>query len=671
MPQKKRKILVTSALPYANGSIHMGHLVEYLQTDIWVRFQKLRGHTCTYVCASDAHGTPIMLKARELGVSPEALTERISAEFIRDFSDFDIEFDNFHSTHSPENEALVAEIYTTLRDTGDIYTRTIEQSYDEKEGMFLPDRFVRGTCPICKSADQYGDACEVCGATYSPEDLIDPVSVLSGTPPVKRESEHYFFKLSEYTERLRDWMDSAALDRNMLAKLEEWFETGLQDWDISRDAPYFGFKIPGTENKYFYVWLDAPVGYMASFKNLCARDTSLSFDDYWKAGSDTELYHFIGKDIMYFHTLFWPAVLKGAGYRTPSSVFAHGFLTVNGQKMSKARGTFINGRAYLDHLNPNHLRYYYAAKLGPTIEDIDLNLEDFVARVNSDLVGKLVNIASRCAGFISKRFDGQLSAALENEALFAEFADCSESIAEHYENREYSKAMRMIMTLADSANRYIDEYKPWLMIKDDSKADAVQAVCTQGLNMFRSLIIYLSPVIPGVATDARAFLNESAWSWSDAAAPLLNTHINKFKPLLTRVETQQVDAMVQQSKSSLTKPVEVAPATQDNTISIDDFMKVDLRIARIEKAEPVDGADKLLALTLDIGGDTRNVFAGIKAAYDPATLIGRHVVVVANLAPRKMRFGVSEGMVLAAGPGGEDIFLLSSDDGAKPGMRVK
>tara|TARA_R110000782_G_scaffold103992_1_gene191679 strand:+ start:94 stop:2109 length:2016 start_codon:yes stop_codon:yes gene_type:complete len=671
MPQKQRKILVTSALPYANGSIHMGHLVEYLQTDIWVRFQKLRGHTCTYVCASDAHGTPIMLKARELGVSPEALTERISAEFIRDFSDFDIEFDNFHSTHSPENEALVAEIYTKLRDTGDIYTRTIEQSYDEKEGMFLPDRFVRGTCPICKSADQYGDACEVCGATYSPEDLIDPVSVLSGTPPVKRESEHYFFKLSEYTERLRDWMDSAALDRNMLAKLEEWFETGLQDWDISRDAPYFGFKIPGTENKYFYVWLDAPVGYMASFKNLCARDTSLSFDDYWKAGSDTELYHFIGKDIMYFHTLFWPAVLKGAGYRTPSSVFAHGFLTVNGQKMSKARGTFINGRAYLDHLNPNHLRYYYAAKLGPTIEDIDLNLEDFVARVNSDLVGKLVNIASRCAGFISKRFDGQLSAALENEALFAEFADCSESIAEHYENREYSKAMRMIMTLADSANRYIDEYKPWLMIKDDSKADAVQAVCTQGLNMFRSLIIYLSPVIPGVATDARAFLNESAWSWSDAAAPLLNTRINKFKPLLTRVETQQVDAMVEQSKSSLTKPVEVAPATQDNTISIDDFMKVDLRIARIEKAEPVDGADKLLALTLDIGGDTRNVFAGIKAAYDPATLIGRHVVVVANLAPRKMRFGVSEGMVLAAGPGGEDIFLLSSDDGAKPGMRVK
>ncbi len=671
MPQKQRKILVTSALPYANGSIHMGHLVEYLQTDIWVRFQKLRGHTCTYVCASDAHGTPIMLKARELGISPEALTEQVSAEFIRDFSDFDIEFDNFHSTHSPENEALVADIYGKLHETGDIYTRTIEQSYDEKEGMFLPDRFVRGTCPICKSADQYGDACEVCGATYSPEDLIDPVSVLSGTPPVKRQSEHYFFKLSEYADRLRQWMDSAALDRNMVAKLEEWFETGLQDWDISRDAPYFGFKIPGTEDKYFYVWLDAPVGYMASFKNLCARDKSLDFDDYWKAGSDAELYHFIGKDIMYFHTLFWPAVLTGSGYRTPTSVFAHGFLTVNGQKMSKARGTFINGRAYLDHLNPNHLRYYYAAKLGPTIEDIDLNLEDFVARVNSDLVGKLVNIASRCAGFISKRFDGQLSAKLENESLFAEFAASAEPIAKHYENREYSKAMRMVMTLADSANRYIDEYKPWLMIKDDSKSDSVQAVCTQGLNMFRSLIIYLSPVIPGVAADARAFLNESDWTWSDAATPLLGTQINKFKPLLTRVETQQVDAMVEQSKSSLTKPAEAAPATQDKSISIDDFMKVDLRIARIDNAEPVDGADKLIALTLDIGGETRNVFAGIKAAYDPATLIGRHVVVVANLAPRKMRFGVSEGMVLAAGPGGEDIFLLSPDDGAKPGMRVK
>ena len=671
MSPKQRKILVSSALPYANGSIHMGHLVEYLQTDIWVRFQKLRGHQCTYVCASDSHGTPIMLKARELGISPEALTERISAEFVRDFSDFGIEFDNFHTTHSPENEALVADIYARLRESGDIYTRTIEQSYDEKESMFLPDRFVRGTCPVCKSADQYGDACEVCGATYSPEDLINPLSVLSGTAPVKRESEHYFFKLSEYGDRLREWMDSASLDKNMLAKLEEWFDTGLQDWDISRDAPYFGFKIPGTEDKYFYVWLDAPVGYMASFRNLCDRDESLDFDEYWKADSDTELYHFIGKDIMYFHTLFWPAVLIGAGYRTPTSVFAHGFLTVNGQKMSKARGTFINGRAYLDHLNPSHLRYYYAAKLGPTIEDIDLNLDDFIARVNSDLVGKLVNIASRCAGFISKRFDGNLASTLENEELFRNFADSSELIADHYENREYSKAMRVIMTLADSANRYIDEYKPWLMIKEDDKADDVQAICTQGLNMFRSLMIYLAPVIPGVAESARAFLNEDSWRWENAATPLLGSTINKFKPLLTRVEPEQVNAMVEQSKSSLSKTEESPPVDKDDTISIDDFMKVDLRIARIDNAEPVDGADKLLALTLNTGDETRNVFAGIKTAYDPATLIGRHVVVVANLAPRKMRFGVSEGMVLAAGPGGEDIFLLSPDDGAKPGMRVK
>tara|TARA_R110002096_G_scaffold65006_4_gene158303 strand:+ start:30155 stop:32170 length:2016 start_codon:yes stop_codon:yes gene_type:complete len=671
MPEKPRKILVTSALPYANGSIHMGHLVEYLQTDIWVRFQKLRGHQCTYVCASDAHGTPIMLKARELGVTPVELTQKISAEFVRDFSDFGVEFDNYYTTHSPENEALVTEIYERLRQTGDIYTRTIEQSYDEKEGMFLPDRFVRGTCPICKSADQYGDACEVCGATYSPEDLIDPLSVLSGTTPVKRESEHYFFKLSEYADRLRDWMNSAALDRNMLAKLAEWFESGLQDWDISRDAPYFGFQIPGTDDKYFYVWLDAPVGYMASFKNLCDRDENLNFEEYWNADSDAEIYHFIGKDIMYFHTLFWPAVLKGSGYRTPSSVFAHGFLTVNGQKMSKARGTFINGRAYLDHLNPSHLRYYYAAKLGPTIDDIDLNLEDFIARVNSDLVGKLVNIASRCAGFISKRFDGRLANELENAELFHSIAAQADTIAGYYENREYSKAMRAIMALADDANRYIDEFKPWVMIKDEKQVDAVQNVCTQGLNMFRSLMIYLAPVIPAVATDAREFLQESAWSWDDAAAPLLGTTISKFKPLLTRVEQKQVDAMVEQSKASLAQSETPPAETEDDYISIDDFMNVDLRIARIEKAEAVDGADKLLALTLNVGEETRQVFAGIKAAYQPDALIGRHVVVVANLAPRKMRFGVSEGMVLAAGPGGEDIFLLSPDDGAKAGMRVK
>jgi methionyl-tRNA synthetase len=668
MSQQQRKILVTSALPYANGPIHMGHLVEYLQTDIWVRFQKLRGHQCTYVCASDAHGTPIMLKARELGIAPEELTEKVSAEFIQDFSDFGIDFDNYYTTHSAENEAFVSQIFTTLKDAGDVYSRTIEQSYDEKEGMFLPDRFVRGTCPKCKSDDQPGDACEVCGTTNTPESLINPVSVLSGTTPVQRESEHYFFRLGQYEQHLRQWMRDAKLDKNVVSKLDEWFEAGLQDWDISRDAPYFGFKIPGTDDKYFYVWLDAPVGYMASFKNLCDRTDGLDFDEYWKTDSEAEMYHFIGKDIMYFHTLFWPAVLKGAGYRLPTSVFAHGFLTVNGQKMSKSRGTFIKARTYLDNLNPEFLRYYYAAKLGPTIEDIDLNLEDFTARVNSDLVGKLINIASRCAGFISKRFDGKLADSLPDEKLFAEFAAASEIIAEHFERREYSKAMRHIMTLADQANRYIDEKKPWLMIKNEEQVAEVQLVCTQGLNMFRSLMIYLAPVIPTVAQDARSFLNETSWQWSSASTPLLAATLPKFKPLLTRVETEQVERIVEQSRESTAV---AEKEQQDDIISIDDFMKVDLRIARIDNAEPVEGADKLLALSLDLGESKRQVFAGIKAAYDPQTLIGRHVVVVANLAPRKMRFGVSEGMVLASGPGGEDIFLLSPDEGAKPGMRVK
>jgi len=667
MTDAPRKILVTSALPYANGSIHMGHLVEYIQTDIWVRFQKLRGHTCTYVCASDAHGTPIMIKARELGVTPEELTTRVSKEFEEDFAAFGVDFDNYHTTHSPENEALTVEMFEALRAAGDIYTKTIEQAYDEKEGMFLPDRFVRGTCPFCKTPDQYGDACENCSKTYTPADLIDPVSVISGTKPVTRESEHYFFRLSEYEDRLRAWMKSATLDRNAVAKLDEWFEAGLQDWDISRDAPYFGFRIPGTEDKYFYVWLDAPVGYPASFRNLCDRRDDLDFDEYWRPGHDTEVYHFIGKDIMYFHMLFWPAVLEGSGFRTPTSVFAHGFLTVNGYKMSKSRGTFIKARTYLDNLDPSHLRYYYAAKLGASIEDIDLNLDDFIARVNADLVGKLVNIASRCAGFIGKRFDGRLSGTLPDETLFGEFAAASETLASLYESREFSKAMRLIMGLADKANRYIDDNKPWVMIKDDAKLDDVQQVCTQGLNMFRSLMIYLAPVIPAVAEGARHFLGDDEWHWADASAPLLGATIEKFTPLLKRIEPEQVQRMIDQSRETH----QPEPAEQDDTISIDDFTKVDLRIARIEKAEPVEGADKLLALTLDLGDSTRNVFAGIKAAYEPGALVGRHVVVVANLAPRKMRFGVSEGMVLAAGPGGEDIFLLTPDDGAAPGMRVK
>ena len=662
--------MVSSALPYANGSIHMGHLVEYIQSDIWARFQKLRGHNCTYVCAADAHGTPIMIKARQEGIAPEALVERVAAEQLADLESFGVAFDNFHSTHSSENEELVTRMYRALRDNDYIYTETIQQAYDETEKMFLPDRFVKGTCPVCKSEDQYGDACEVCGSTYNPSDLIDPVSVLSGTAPVLRDSEHYFFRLSDFGDRLRQWMSDASLHPNITSKLNEWFEAGLQDWDISRDAPYFGFRIPDTEDKYFYVWLDAPVGYLASFLNLCRERGEPDFDAYWREDSEHEVYHFIGKDIVYFHTLFWPAVLEGAGMRKPTSVFAHGFLTVNGKKMSKSRGTFINARTYRDNLDPSCLRYYYAAKLGPGMEDIDLNLEDFVARVNSDLVGKLVNIASRCAGFISKRFDGQLADALDDDGIYAEFRDAAESIAAHYEAREYSKAMRIVMSLADTANRYIEEQKPWVMIKNADQQDAVQAVCTQGLNLFRALMIYLTPVLPAIADEAQTLFGEDAWSWADVDKPRLSTSIQPYKPLLTRVETKQVDMMVDQSKPKSESSDATPAETDEATISIDDFMKVDLRVAKVVAAEAVEGAEKLLQLTLDLGDHQRSVFSGIKAAYNPEDLVGRHVIAVANLAPRKMRFGVSEGMVLASGPGGSDIFLLSIDDGAKPGMRV-
>jgi methionyl-tRNA synthetase len=557
-------------------------------------------------------------------------------------------------------------MYTALRDAGHIYTKVIEQAYDGTEKMFLPDRFVKGTCPNpkCNSEDQYGDACEVCGKTYSPADLIDPVSVLSGTKPIWKKSEHYFFKLSEFEDRLHKWMDAANLHRNITSKLEEWFDAGLQDWDISRDAPYFGFKIPDTDDKFFYVWLDAPIGYLASFLQLSNRRDDLDFDDYWMAGSDKEAYHFIGKDIVYFHTLFWPAVLEGSGFRLPTSVFAHGFLTVNGRKMSKSRGTFIKARTYLDNLNPNHLRYYYAAKLGPGMDDIDMNLDDFVARVNSDLIGKLVNIASRCGGFITKSFDGRLADALDDPGLFAEFSGASEKIADHFESREYSKAMREVMALADKANRYIEQKKPWAMAKDDSQSPGVQAVCTQGLNMFRTLMIYLTPVLPEMAQQVQKLFNEGSWDWQAANEPLLDHTISKYKPLLRRIENKQVERMVEQSRES-------GGDTDTSSITIDEFEKVDLRIARIDKAEPVEGADKLLKLTLDLGGETRSVFAGIKSAYEPESLEGRLVIAVANLQARKMRFGVSEGMVLAAGPGGEDIFLLSPDDGAEPGMRVK
>jgi methionyl-tRNA synthetase len=545
-----RKILVSSALPYANGAIHMGHLVEYLQSDIWARFQKMRGHQCTYVCAADAHGTPIMIKARQEKISPEQLVTRVAAEQHEDLKAFGVAFDNFYTTHSDENEQLVGRIFNALNDAGYIHKKTIEQAYDEKENMFLPDRFVRGTCPRCGAEDQYGDACEVCGATYSPNDLIDPISVLSNTAPVWRESEHYFFKLGDFEARLKSWIKEADLHQNITSKLEEWFDAGLRDWDISRDAPYFGFLIPGTSDKYFYVWLDAPIGYIASFLNYCNNHDGIDFDEYWDPDSETEVYHFIGKDIVYFHTLFWPAVLAGSGFRVPTSVFAHGFLTINGKKMSKARGTFINARTYLDHLNPNHLRYYYAAKLGPGMDDIDLSLDDFIARVNSDLVGKLVNIASRCAGFISKRFDDQLSATLDDPELFEKFTEQSEVIAEHYESREYSKAMRTVMSLADEANRYIEHNKPWVMIKDESQMDAVQDVCTQGLNMFRTLMVYLTPVVPDLASDARQLFFEDEWDWTSAQTPVLGQAVAKFKPLITRVEQSDVDRIVEESKYS-------------------------------------------------------------------------------------------------------------------------
>ena len=668
MPEPVRKILVSSALPYANGDIHLGHLVEYVNSDIWARFQKLRGHECTYVCASDAHGTPIMIKARQESLTPEQLIDRVSGQQLRDLEAFEVEFDNFHTTHSDENEELVRRIYLALEKAGHIYAKTIEQAYDEVEKMFLPDRFVKGTCPRCGSEDQYGDACEICGATYAPADLINPLSVLSGTAPLWKESEHYFFRLSAFEEILRTWMKTAALHPHITSKLEEWFAAGLKDWDISRDAPYFGFLIPGTSDKYFYVWLDAPVGYAASFLHLSRRRNDLDFDEYWLPGNETELYHFIGKDIVYFHTLFWPAVLEGAGFRLPSSVFAHGFLTVNGKKMSKSRGTFVNARTYLANLNPSYLRYYYAAKLGPGMDDIDLNLEDFVARVNSDLVGKLVNIASRCAGFISRHFDGRLADRLDDPRLFREFTDIAGTLADHYENREYSKAMRAVMALADRANRYIEERKPWALAKDPGRLADVQAVCSQGLNMFRTLMIYLAPVLPAMARDTRALFREDAWQWQSAELPLLGQEIAEYRPLLTRMDASSVDDMVSQSKE---QPAPAASTRPPTPIGIDHFLEVDLRVARVMQAELVEGADKLLRLTLDLGGETRTVFAGIRAAYRPETLVGRHVIAVANLEPRKMRFGTSEGMVLAAGPGGEDIFLLSVDEGAVPGMRVR
>ncbi len=683
MPTKSRQILVTSALPYANGSIHIGHMVEYIQTDIWVRFQKMQGHQCTYVCADDAHGTPIMLRAQKEGITPEELISATDKEHRADFTDFNVNFDNFHSTHSDENREIVETIYKRLRDAGHIEQRTIKQAYDPEKEMFLPDRFIKGTCPKCGAEDQYGDNCEVCGATYAPTELKNPVSAISGATPIEKESEHYFFKLADFEPMLRKWISANHTQPAIANKVSEWFESGLQSWDISRDAPYFGFEIPDAPGKFFYVWLDAPMGYMASFKNLCDKRDDLNFDDYWKVDSEHEVYHFIGKDIAYFHTLFWPAVLSGSNYRTPTAVFCHGFLTVNGQKMSKSRGTFIKARTYLDNLNPEYLRYYFAAKLSNGVDDLDLNLDDFILRVNSDLVGKVVNIASRCAGYIKKKCNGQLSATCAEPELYQSFVQAGEKIAELFEQREFSHAIREIMALADKANQYIDEQKPWALAKEEGKEQQVQDIYSVGVNLFRVLMTYLKPVLPAMAEASESFLNIEPLNWADAATPLTDHEINKFKPLMTRVEQEKVDALVEASKEDLKqehdkkerkasiKKVDTKNDPIADEIQFDDFAKIDLRIAKIIKAEHVEGADKLLRLTLDIGDETRNVFAGIKSAYQPEDLEGKHTVMVANLAPRKMRFGVSEGMVLAAGPGGKDLWILEPHEGAQPGMRVK
>ena len=670
---KKRQILVTNALPYANAALHLGHILEYTQTDVWVRFQRMRGNECYYLSADDAHGTAIMLKADEKGISPEQHIADMRAIHEADFKDFLISVDNYHTTHSDENRAFSELIYNRLNDNGHIATREITQAFDPEKNLFLADRYIKGTCPKCHTDDQYGDNCESCGATYAPTDLINPVSAISGATPIEKASTHYFFKLPEFTQFLQDWTRSGVVQPEVANKLGEWLDSGLQEWDISRDAPYFGFEIPNAPGKFFYVWLDAPIGYIATFKNLCDRE-GMDFNHYWNEDSDTELYHFIGKDIINFHALFWPAMLKSAKFRTPTKICVHGFVTVNGKKMSKSRGTFINARCYLDHLDPEYLRYYYASKLSSSVEDIDLNLEDFQQKVNSDLVGKVVNIASRCAKFVANGNDGILSSRIENPALWAQVSGAAGKIAEYYENRDYSKAIREIMSQADAANEYIAAKEPWKLNKDATKKQEVQDICSLGINLFRVLLTYLKPVLPSMSDAGEKFLNDSL-SWASVTEPLLDHKINTFKPLMQRIEKVRVDAMVEASKQeasqSTAAPLEGAllddPIAAE--INFDEFMKVDLRVARIVKANHVEGAEKLLQLTLDIGGEIRNVFSGIKSSYNPADLEGRLTVMVANLAPRKMRFGMSEGMVLAAADK-EGIYLLQPDSGAQPGQRV-
>ena len=678
----QRKILVTSALPYANGDIHLGHLMEAIQTDIWVRLQKLRGHDCVWVCADDAHGTAIMLSAEAKGITPQQLIDQVNQQHQKDFADFLIGYDNFYTTHSEENRHFSESMYKAMDANGHIERRAIKQLYDPEKNLFLADRYIVGTCPKCKTEDQYGDNCEACGSTYSPSELINPRSAISGAVPVEKESEHFFFDLPAFKDMLQQWTRSGALQDQVANKLSEWLDEELQQWDISRDAPYFGFEIPGAPGKYFYVWVDAPIGYMASFKNYCDRE-GVDFDSYWQADSEAELYHFIGKDIINFHTLFWPAVLTSSGYRTPTAVFAHGFLTVDGTKMSKSRGTFVNARTYLDHLNPEYLRYYLAAKLSAGIDDLDLNLEDFALRVNSDLVGKVVNIASRCAGFINKGFDGRLAEQPDNLELLQGIQSIKAEVTAHFESREYGKAIRLIMAQADKANQYINDKEPWVIAKTDKQSAELQAICSTGINAFRLLLCYLKPVLPALAEKAEAFLNVEPLQWDDVDHLLTGHRLNKFQPLITRVETDKIQAMIDATQKAYAAQQEQATSKAaaaatgfEPEIVFDDFAKIDLRVARIIEAEHVEGADKLLALKLDLGPDqngepiTRQVFSGIKSAYQPADLLGKLTVVVANLQPRKMKFGLSEGMILAAGPGGKEIWLIAPDSGAEPGLRV-
>lgn len=682
---QQRKILVTSALPYANGNIHLGHMVEHIQTDIWVRFQKSRGHECYYVCADDTHGTPVMLAAQKQGVTPEEMITRIRQEHLADFTGFGIGYDNYYSTHSPENETLSRSIYLALKANGKIESRTIEQLFDPEKKLFLPDRFVKGECPKCHAQDQYGDNCEACGTTYSPTELINPYSAISGATPVLKESEHFFFKLGECTDYLKQWTAGSTqlvdgrqqphLQTEALNKMNEWLQDGnLSDWDISRDAPYFGFEIPDAPGKYFYVWLDAPIGYMASFKNLCER-IGVDFDQWFRADTDTEMYHFIGKDILYFHALFWPATLQYANLRAPTGIFAHGFLTVDGQKMSKSRGTFITARSYLEQrLNPEWLRYYFAAKLNSKIEDLDLNLNDFIARVNSDLVGKYVNIAARAAGFISKRFQGKLTD-VSNSELLPQLQAQSEAIAASFESREYARALREIMALADVVNEYVDANKPWELARQECQEVRLQQVCSELINAFRILTVYLSPVLPQLATKVAAFLNVAPLSWNDSMTLLPADHsINTYQHLMQRVEQKQIDDLVAANRQNIQPASTAATAAYEAvaaTASFDDFMKIDMRVAKVLKCEKVEGSSKLLKFQVDLGFEQRTIFSGIAASYpEPEKLVGRMVIVVANFAPRKMaKFGMSEGMITSAAGNGK-LFLLDVDSGAEPGMKV-